>query len=45
MKKMAILAWVMVFLPAMVFSQDKIEAPAWNVGDKWVFDEYHFDEP
>jgi len=22
----------------MVFAQEKIEAPVWNVGDKWVFD-------
>ena len=21
----------------MVFAQEKIEAPVWNVGDKWVF--------
>jgi len=28
---------LIVVLPAMVFSQDKIEAPVWNAGDKWVF--------
>ena len=39
MKKMAFWAWLIVFLPGMVFSQDKIEAPVWNVGDKWVFDQ------
>jgi len=38
MKKMAFLAWLIVFLPAMVFGQEKIEVPVWNVGDKWVFD-------
>ena len=37
MKKMAFLVWLIVFLPAMVFSQEKIGAPVWNVGDKWVF--------
>jgi hypothetical protein len=37
MKKMIFLAWLVVFLPAMVFAQEKIEAPVWNVGDKWVF--------
>lgn len=30
--------WLIVFLPAMVSAQEKIEAPIWNVGDKWAFD-------
>ena len=38
MKKIIFLGLLSVFLPAMVFSQEKIEAPVWNVGDKWVFD-------
>ena len=38
MKKMIFLGWLIVFIPAMVFAQAKIEAPVWNVGDKWVFD-------
>ncbi len=38
MKKVACLGWLIVFLPAMVFAQEKIEAPIWNTGDKWVFD-------
>lgn len=38
MKKIIFLGWLVVFLPAMVFAQEKIEAPVWNVGDKWVFD-------
>jgi len=38
MKKMILLGSLVVFLPAMVFAQEKIEAPVWNVGDKWVFD-------
>jgi hypothetical protein len=37
MKKMVFLGWLVVFLPAMVFAQEKVEAPVWNVGDKWVF--------
>ena len=37
MKKIIFLGWLVAFLPAMVFAQDKIEAPVWNVGDKWVF--------
>ena len=38
MKKIVYLGWLIVFLPSMVFAQEKIEAPVWNVGDKWVFD-------
>jgi hypothetical protein len=37
MKKVACLGWLIVFLPAIVFAQDKVEAPVWNVGDKWNF--------
>ena len=38
MKKIAYFGWLVVFLPFMVFAQEKIETPVWNVGDKWVFD-------
>ncbi len=37
MKKIIFLGLLVCFLPALVFGQDKIEAPVWNVGDKWVF--------
>ncbi len=37
MKKMFLWAWFIVLLPPMTFAQEKIEAPVWNVGDKWVF--------
>ena len=37
MKKMFFLAWVALFSPGLLCAQEKIEAPAWNVGDKWVF--------
>ena len=37
MKKLVFLGCLIVFLPAMGFGQEKIEAPVWNVGDKWVF--------
>jgi len=37
MKKMAFLAWLIVFLPAMASAQDRVEVPVWNVGDKWIF--------
>ena len=32
-----ILGWLILFLPAMLFAQEKIDAPVWNVGDKWAF--------
>ena len=38
MKKMIFLASLIVFLAATVFAQEKVEAPVWNVGDRWVFD-------
>ena len=38
MKKIIFLGLLVVLLPAMVFAQEKVEAPVWNVGDKWVFD-------
>ena len=34
---MVFLAWLIVFLPVIVFAQERIEAPVWNVGDKWTF--------
>ena len=37
MKKITFLVWLVVFLPAMVPAQEKIEAPIWNVGGKWSF--------
>ena len=39
MKKIVYLGWLMVFIPVMVFAQEKVEVPIWNVGDKWVFDQ------
>jgi len=37
MKKIFFLASLLVVLPVIVFAQEKIEAPIWNVGDKWTF--------
>ena len=37
MKKTIFLGLLIVFLPTLVFAQEKIEAPIWNVGDKWAF--------
>jgi hypothetical protein len=36
-KKIAFLGWSIVFLPGLLFAQEKVEAPVWNVGDKWEF--------
>lgn len=36
-KEKIFLGLLIAFLPAMLFAQDKIEAPVWNVGDKWTF--------
>jgi len=36
MKKMFLLALLVVFIPAIVCGQDKVQAPVWNMGDKWT---------
>ncbi len=38
MKKIIFLGWLVLFLAPAVCAQEKLEAPLWNVGDKWVFD-------
>jgi len=35
MKKMILLSFLVLFIPAIVFGQDRVEAPIWNVGDRW----------
>lgn len=37
MKKIIFFGWLVVLLPTMICAQEKVEAPVWNVGDKWVF--------
>jgi hypothetical protein len=37
MKKVVFSVLLIAVFPSFVFAQDKIEAPIWNVGDKWVF--------
>jgi len=37
MKKIIFLGWLVLFLAPVVCAQEKIEAPVWNVGDKWFF--------
>jgi hypothetical protein len=36
MKKMVLLSLLVLFIPAIGYGQGKVEAPVWNVGDKWV---------
>ncbi len=36
MKKMVVLTFLVLSIPVMVVGQDKVEAPVWNVGDKWT---------
>ena len=35
MKKLILLSFLVAFIPAVLFAQDKVEAPVWNTGDKW----------
>jgi len=35
MKKMILLSFLALLIPAIVCGQDRVEVPIWNVGDKW----------
>jgi hypothetical protein len=37
MRRIILLGCFILFSSAMAFAQEKIGAPVWNVGDKWVF--------
>jgi hypothetical protein len=37
MKKIILLSFLVLFIPIILYGQDKIEAPVWNVGDRWRF--------
>jgi len=37
MKKIIALLWIFLLFPSITGAQEKVEAPVWNVGDKWVF--------
>ena len=37
MKKIFYLGLLFLCFPTMLFAQEKIDAPVWNVGDKWIF--------
>ena len=32
-------AGLVLLLPFVLFAQDRVEAPVWNVGDKWILTE------
>jgi hypothetical protein len=36
MKKMILLSLLALSIPVIVYGQVKVEAPVWNVGDKWI---------
>ena len=36
MKKMILLMGLVLFIPTLIYGQDKIDAPVWNIGDKWT---------
>ncbi len=40
MKKMILLSVLVLLIPVIASGQDKIEAPIWNVGDRWSFTAY-----
>ena len=35
MKKIILLTFLVLFIPAMVCAQNRVNAPIWNVGDRW----------
>jgi len=35
MKKVMLLSFLVVLIPALLFAQDKVEAPVWKIGDRW----------
>jgi hypothetical protein len=37
MKKIILLSFFVLFIPVILYAQDKIEAPLWNIGDRWSF--------
>ena len=39
MKKMILLSFLVLFIPVIGFAQNKVVAPVWNIGDKWVVGE------
>jgi hypothetical protein len=35
MKKIILLSFLVLSIPVIIYAQDKIVAPVWNIGDKW----------
>jgi hypothetical protein len=35
--KKTILSLLVLFIPVLLYGQDKVEAPIWSVGDKWTW--------
>jgi hypothetical protein len=38
MKKMIFLSFLLLFIPAILYGEDKVEAPIWSIGDKWTWE-------
>jgi hypothetical protein len=36
MRKIILLLWIFLLFPPITWAQEKVEAPVWNMGDKWV---------
>jgi hypothetical protein len=39
MKRLILLGFFVIFFPAIVYAQDKVGVPIWNIGDKWKLTE------
>ncbi len=37
MRKITFILWIFLLFPSIIWAQEKVEAPVWNVGEKWVF--------
>ena len=37
MRKITFILWIFLLFPSIIWAQEKVEVPVWNVGDKWVF--------
>jgi len=36
-RKIICLLWIFLLFPSITWAEEKVEAPVWNVGDKWFF--------
>ena len=37
MKRMILLTGLVLFIPTLIYGQEKIDVPVWSIGDKWTF--------